>query len=200
MKAKKPGDRHPLLLYRRTMGRVWKSTFILGLVMGIVGWFSMIKVTTIMGISSNIWLIAIAALAFGVSAFAFLARYLAYVRVYPSYFSVVMPFLRFRISFRRIRSVHPVLLQQVFPKNEASWAQRNYLQPFYGKTVLVMELRGFPVNPALLKIFLPAQMFSPRSKGFVFIVPDWMKLSTELDSARGTWLQVESARRRQRRQ
>jgi hypothetical protein len=197
MKAKKYGDRHRLLFYRRSMDRVWKNTFALGLIMAIVGWFSLIKETTILGFSSTWWLLGTAVLAFSVSVFAFLARYLAYVQVYTSYFSVVTPFLRFRISFRRMRSVHPVLMQQVFPKNESRWAQRRFLAPFYGKTCLIMELRCYPLSPALLRLFLPAQMFSPQSAGFVFLVPDWMKLSTELDSAHGAWLQQESARRRQ---
>jgi hypothetical protein len=112
---------------------------------------------------------------------------------------VSTPFLRFRISFRRMRSVYPVLVQQLFPKEEAKWTERNFLEPFYGKTALVMELKGFPLNPVLLRLFLPAQMFSPRTTGFVIIVPDWMKLSTELDSFHGAWLQRESLRRREAR-
>ncbi|MBN1147721.1 MAG: hypothetical protein JXA78_10735 [Anaerolineales bacterium] len=197
MKPNKPGVRHPLLLYRRSMGRVWKATFALGLVTAVVGWFSLLEEITILGFSSILWLFAIVVLSFAVSGFAFLARYLAYVRVHPGYFSVVTPFLRFKISFRRMRSVHPVLMQQVFPKTEAHWAQRNFLQPFYGKTALIMELQSYPMKLWLLKLFLPAPMFSPRSTGFVWLVPDWMKLSTELDSAHGAWLQIESARRRQ---
>jgi len=196
MKAKKSGDRHPLLFYRRTIDRVWKASLALGVVFGVVVWFDLIYEVSILGISSKLWLLAVCTLAFALSVFGYWARYFAYVKVFPNYFKVATPFLRFRISYRRMRSVYPVLVQQLFPKEESSWSERNYLEPFYGKTALVMELKGFPLNPVLLRLFLPAQMFSPRTTGFVIIVPDWMKLSTELDSFHGTWLQRESLRRR----
>lgn len=196
MKARKSGARHPLLFYRRTMDRVWRVTFLLGLILVATGWWALIRETEIFGIGSDIWLFATAVVAFALSAFAFFSRYVAYVQVHRDYFSVVTPFLRFRISFRRMRTVHPVLIQQVFPKEESSWAQRNFLEPFYGKTALVMELKGYPLSPILLRLFLPAQMFSTQSIGFVLLVPDWMKLSTELDSFHGVWLQRQSSRRR----
>jgi hypothetical protein len=197
MKAKKSGDRHPLLLYRRTIDRIWKSSLALSIVFGIVVWFDLIYEVSIFGFSSKLWLFAVCVLALGISIFGFLARRFAYVKVFSSYFKVATPFLRFRISFRRMRSVYPVLVQQLFPKDESKWSERNFLEPFYGKTALVMELKGYPVNPVLLRLFLPAQMFSPRTTGFVLIVPDWMKLSTELDSFHGTWLQREGIRRRE---
>jgi hypothetical protein len=43
------------------------------------------------------------------------------------------------------------------------------------------------MSPKMLKIFLAPQMFSPQGKGFVFLVPDWMDFSTELDSFRSSW-------------
>jgi hypothetical protein len=90
--------------------------------------------------------------------------------------------------------VHPTLVQQLFPPGESSWAQRSFLEPFYGKTAVVIELHGYPMSPALLKLFLPAQMFSPQFTGFVILVPDWMKMSTELDSFYGAWLQTQGVR------
>jgi hypothetical protein len=199
MKAKKSGERHPLLFYRRTVDRVWKASLALGIVFGVVVWFDLIYEISIFGISSKIWLFAVCTLALALGIFGYFARYFAYVKVFSDYFKVSTPFLRFRISFRRMRSVYPVLVQQLFPKEEAKWTERNFLEPFYGKTALVMELKGFPLNPVLLRLFLPAQMFSPRTTGFVIIVPDWMKLSTELDSFHGAWLQRESLRRREAR-
>jgi len=103
----------------------------------------------------------------------------------------VTPFLRLNISFRRMRSAHPALLQQLFPPQSAKWAQRRFLEPFYGKTVLVIELKGYPLSPFLLRLFLPEQMFSTRSEGLVILTDDWMKFSTELDSMHGNWLQAQ---------
>jgi hypothetical protein len=63
------------------------------------------------------------------------------------------------------------------------------LDPFYGRTAVVVELSDYPMNPRIMRFFLAPQMFSPRSKGLVFLVPDWMAFSTELDSFWGAWLQ-----------
>ena len=199
MKAMRSGNRYPLLFYRRTMGRIWKATFILGLVVAAAGWWALLNKTIFLGFSSDMWLFMVAFLAFAISIFAFIANYLAYVQAHESYLFIATPFLRFRISFRRIRSAHPVLVQQLFPKEKSSWAERSFLDPFYGKTALVIELNGYPIQPALLKLFLPAQMFSPRSTGLVLMVSDWMKLSTEFDSLKGAWLQMQSSRMRKAR-
>jgi hypothetical protein len=149
-----------------------------------------------MGFSSTVWLFAAAIVSLVLSIFAFFTRYMSYVQAHRSYLSIVTPFLRLKISYQRLRSVQPALVQQLFPKDGSSWSQRAFLEPFYGKTALVMELRGYPLSPTLLKLFLPAQMFSPRSTGFVIIIPDWMKFSTELDSLRGTWMQKRKTLRR----
>jgi len=195
MKAKKSGIRHSLLFYRRTMDRVWKATLILGLVLVAAGTLSLVDETLIFNISSNVWLFACAVLAFALSIFAFITRYMAYLQVYSAYISIHTPFLRLNISFKRVRSVHPVLMQQLFPDSDLSWSQRSYLESFYGKTAVVVELNGYPMSPTLLKLFLPSQMFSPQSPGLVLLVPDWMKLSTELDSFYGAWMQIQSGQR-----
>ena len=82
--------------------------------------------------------------------------------------------------------MRPVLVQQVFPKNEISGTMRSTLEPYYGKTAILLELKSFPVSESMLKILLPSTLFSTNTKGFVLIVPDWMKLSTEIDTFRGT--------------
>jgi hypothetical protein len=196
MKARKSGARHVLLFYRRTMDRLWISTFILGVVLGISGGWALLQDVSIFGISSNILIFTGALLAFALSLFAFFARFRAYVQVFSNYLSVVTPFLHLKISFKRMRSIHPVLVQQLFPKDKANWAERNFLAPFYGKTAVVINLRGYPLDRRLLRLFLPAQMFSPRSTGLVFMIPDWMKFSTELDSFHGAWLQNQGSQLR----
>jgi hypothetical protein len=121
------------------------------------------------------------------------------VQAQPDSLKIVTPFLRFHISYQRMRSVRPTLTQQVFPPEKSSWSQRSFLEPFYGKTVLVVDLKGFPIRPGLLKLFLPDSMFARSTTGLVLMVPDWMQLSTDIDTFRGTWLQKESVARIKRR-
>ena len=199
MSTMRSGVRHPLLFYRRTMDRVWIATLALGIVLGAVVSFGLIKPVLVLGISSDVWLVVAAVVALALSAFAFFSRFMAYVQATPASLRVVTPFLRFQISYKRMRSVRPTLTQQVFPPGKSSWSQRNFLEPFYGKTALIVELRGFPVSPALLKLFLPDSMFARTTTGLVLVVSDWMRLSTEIDSFRGAWLQQESIARLGRR-
>jgi hypothetical protein len=199
MKTPRAGGRHPLLFYRRTMDRIWKATFLLGIVLASVSAFSLLRPIQLFGMSSETWIFVTAVVAFALSVFAFFARFVAYVQAQPNSLNIVTPFLRFHISYKRMRSVRPTLTQQVFPPEKASWSQRTYLEPFYGKTVLVVEMKGFPINPALLKLFLPDSMFARTTTGLVLMVPDWMQLSTDIDTFRGTWLQKESVARLERR-
>jgi hypothetical protein len=193
-KPSKKGLRHPLLLYRRAMDRVAEYTFILALFLGVAGGWPLIKETWILGYSSNLWLLGTALLSFAISVFAFLTRLAAYVQVTSSTLNVVTPFIRLKISYRRVQSVHPVLMQQIFPSENLTWAQRSYLSAFNGKTALLAELRGYPISPVILHLFWTDQMFSPQSPGLVLLVADWMQLCTEFDSFYGTWLQNQGPR------
>ena len=199
MKTPRAGSRHPLLFYRRTMDRIWKATLALGILLIAVSAFSLVEPTQLLGMSSDAWLFVAAAVALALSIFAFFARFVAYVQAQPDSLKIVTPFLRFHISYQRMRSVRPTLTQQVFPPEKSSWSQRSFLEPFYGKTVLVVELKGFPVSPILLKLFLPDSMFARTTTGLVLLVPDWMQLSTDIDTFRGVWLQKESVARIERR-
>jgi len=194
MKSLKAGSRQPLLFYRRAMDRVWQYTLFLGIFMGAAGWWSLPRSTTILGLHSDIWLLACAILSFAVSIFAFFSRFFAYVQANVNYLQVATPFLRLRISYQRIRSIHPVLVQQVHPPEKAGWGMRTFITPFYGKTALVVELNSFPLNPFLLRLFIPKAMFATETTGLVLLVPDWMKLSTELDSLRGAQQQLQNRR------
>ncbi len=197
MKTRTPkaGKRHPLLIYRRTMDRALAAAVLLGILIVVAwGWIYFGEPQRMATIS--IWLIAggIVALIFAV--FAFLARWMAYVQARSDHLRVVTPFLNLKVSYRRVRSVHPADFNQLFPPNQASWSQRNYLEPFFGMTVVVVELSSYPLKRAMLRLFLPKQMFSNGMPGLVFLVPDWMALSTELDSLQGTWVQFQKRHRK----
>jgi hypothetical protein len=197
-KGPKPGKRHRLLFYWRTMDRVWQMTLLLGVLFGCAGGFGLTKVAYIFGIHSDYWLVGVAALALAISAWAFISRFFAYVRVYPGYIYIRVPLMGLKIGFQRVRGIKPTLMQQVHPPEKQSWAQRTYLAPFYGKSVLLMELNSFPVSPTLLRLILPRAMFAPETTGLLLLVPDWMLLSTEMDSLFGAWQNTQGRARQGR--
>lgn len=193
--ATRTGKRHPLLLYRRTMDRAGKLTLAIGLLLILLwGWVAW-KGSAYIPPEKNAWLLiaAIASLAF--TLFAFLTRFAAYVQAHRDHIRLITPFLQLRISYRRIRSARPVDFQQLFPPNRVRGNQRDFLQPFFGKTAIVLDLNGFPLSPRLLRLFLTGYMFSRQTPGLVLLVPDWMALSTELDTLHGVWLNSQARQR-----
>jgi len=185
MKSRRTGSRYTLLLYKRVMDRLWKSTLFLGLILlGLWGW-GWFSPLVLIEAQNSAWLLAGAGLVLGFTLFAFFGRNMAYVQAQPDHLRLVTPFLRTNISYRRVRSVHPANFQQLFPPNEARWAEKRLLEPFYGQTAVVVDLSDYPIPPVFLRLFLAPQMFSKSNKGFVLLVPDWMAFSTEMDTFRG---------------
>ena len=192
MKRYKPGRRHILLMYMRWMDRLWGSTLVLGILM-LALWFwsdfffpglPLVFVLVLLGG-------AVFVLAFSI--FAILARKMAYVQVYPDHLRVVTPFLRLKASYRRLRTTHPSEFFRLYPPSKAHWALHHFLEPFYERTALVVEFYQYPMDPRFLKLFLMPQMFSPQTNALIFIVQDWMGLSTEIDSALSQFRQTQSA-------
>jgi hypothetical protein len=195
MKSPKFGKRHPLLLYRRSIDRLWKYSLFLGLVMMLFwGWVVWTEPPLIPA-GRRSWLLAAGVIMLAYAVFGILARYVAYVQAHRDHLRVVTPFLQLRISYRRIRSTRPVELALLYPPNKIRGSQRSQLAPFYGYTAIVVEMSGYPLSPLLLRLFLPPAMVLRQSPGLVLLLPDWMAFSTELDSFRGAWLQAQTRRR-----
>ncbi len=191
----KAGKRYPLLLYRRTMDRALSAAFLLGVLIVVAwGWIYFGEPQRMQGATP--WLIAGGLVALVFAVFAYMARWKAYVQPRSDHLRVVTPFLNLKVSYRRIKSVHPSDFHQLFPPNQASWSQRNFLEPFFGMTAVVVELSAYPLNRGLLRLFLPKEMFSTGMPGLIFLVPDWMALSTELDSMQGSWQQFQKPQRK----
>ncbi len=192
MNKRRIGNRHHLPLYQRAIDRLWKYTLPLGILLGVL-WYWSYLIPAIQPPSDAV-LFIVSAMLLVFSLLVLGVRRIAYVQAYPDHVRVVTPLLRLRISFRRVRSVRPVEIRQIFPPQSLSSSQRNLLEPFFGETAVALELNGFPVKQRTLRFFLPPLMFLPTTTGLVFIVKDWMALSTEIDSFRGTWRDARSQR------
>lgn len=178
------------------MDRVFSlSSFVAFILLVLLAW-SELEPPGPLGEKNVVWLTAGFLVTLLISLFAFFSRWMAYAQAHNDHLRIVTPFLNLKISYRRIRRIHPTLVQQVFSKESARWAETSFLEPFYGKTALIIEVNGYPMSPMLLRFFLPRYIFSPLSPGFVLLVPDWMKFSTEIDSLYGNWLQNQKKKSR----
>jgi hypothetical protein len=137
-----------------------------------------------------------AALVLAIALVGTLVRQLAYVQATSNHIRFVTPLLQFKIPFQRIHTVRPTELSQIRPPQKAKAAERNLLEPYYGTTVVVIDLNAYPIKPNVLRFFLPDSMLLPKTPGFVLVVKDWMALSTEIDSFQGVWQQERGQRPR----
>lgn len=184
MKQSRRGTRHPLLVYRRALGRIGLTALGIGAVLALAAAGERYLQGRLFPGEGGILLIVGATAGIGFAAFALLARNMSYVQPYRDHFKIVTPFYRLNVSYKRVHSVRPSSVRQVFPPRKLSWGMRNSIEPFYGETAVVVELSSYPLSPRLLRLFMPAGFFLRDAPGFVLIVPDWVGLSTELDSFR----------------
>jgi hypothetical protein len=111
-------------------------------------------------------------------------RGMAYVQTFPSHLKLVTPFLRFNISYKRLQRYTTAEIRTLFLPDKMRGWKRNLIAPLGGRTAVVLELNGWPVQPELLRVFLSPFFFKDRTPHFVILVNDWMRFSTELESMR----------------
>jgi hypothetical protein len=184
---RKKGRRFTLLIYKRVMDRLWAATLVLGLLLAGVWWQAIGGWFIPLSIATETWVYMAALVVLVFSIFALLARRMGFVQAYADHLRLVTPFLRLKVSYRRVRSVHLAEFSKLYPPSQAGWAEHRLLMPFYGQTAVLVELYEYPLSPGVLRFFLPRQMFHPQMTGLVLMVDDWMALSTEIDSLFGDW-------------
>ncbi len=193
MKRSRSGKRYPLLMYRRTLDRLWPSLFLSGVILLVIGVYVRFASTPIAKEEAP-WLFISGALLVVLSLFFILMRYAAYVQPHADHLRFVTPFLQMRISYRRIRSTHAAEINALFPPQRISRSLRSFLEPFYGQTAIVLALNGYPMPKPILRLFLTRAMFHPQGEGFILLVPDWIAFSGELESLRSQWLSAQKQR------
>lgn len=182
-KRKSKGKKHVLLYYRHTMARLWRTSILLDIVLWITWWFAGDRLSIWM--KDFLWYGGV--LVLGIALFSRLARNMGYAQAKADHLLLATPFLRLKISYRRILSARPMDFVQLYSPKKMSWADKRFAQPYFGKTILAVILKGYPMSKALLRLFFPKFIFLPHEKaGFVLVTPDWMALATEIDSLVGS--------------
>jgi hypothetical protein len=192
------GHRYPLIVYRHLVSRWWFALVFMGIVL--FGW-AYVEYRQPPG-AHVLWpfflgpflvwpwelLIAIGSLAILVGIFFWSIRYLAYVQPYPHYLKLVTPFLRINISYKRIQKTTATEMRYLFSLKSFRFiwmfGLREVLSQVAHKTALVIDLNGYPISPAVLRLFLSRFFFKDKTPHLVILVQDWMRFSSELDSMR----------------
>jgi hypothetical protein len=191
--AKPKAKKFPLLIYRR-YHQVQRGMSLGFLVLGTVIAISAILLRAIRpgavsgDVSLLLWIGAVLA-AFG------LARFLltwaisrtAYVQCTPRNVRVQTPFMPVVFAYKRIADTRPTNLRDVFPPEKQKGARRRMLEEVWGQTVIIVDLKGYPMSKSFLRTMLGPYLLTPRGAGFVFLVEDWMGLSRQLADYQEQW-------------
>jgi hypothetical protein len=122
----------------------------------------------------------VAVIAFLLFLFRLVAPRLAYVQCTERNLRIQTPLYPVVISYRRITTTRPNQWSKVFPPEKITRRQRRLLDKVLGESVLIVDVKGWPVSPGFLKLWMPEVMFSPDSVGLVLWVADWMTLNREI--------------------
>jgi hypothetical protein len=175
-KELKAGKRHPLLLYQQFHDQVsWPAILILAICAGLLVWdpapFEPYRLhLAIMLVGTGLILLL-----------SFVFRATAYVQCRLDGLRVQTPFQRLRIRYAEIRLTRPTQLYHIFPPDAQRWTQRSFLQPLWGRTVVVVEMEKLPHRAGWLRTWIGKYMVCPDVVGLALLVSDWMALRSELD-------------------
>jgi len=127
---------------------------------------------------------AVGVLAILVGLFFIIIKRFAYLQVFPTYLKLVTPFLRLKISFKRVTRTTTTEMRLLFPPKSMSWWIREIFAPLSPLTAVVVDLNSYPVSPRIMHLFLSRFFFKDKTPHLVLLVNDWMQFSTELESMR----------------
>src|SRR5215204_2549873 len=176
------GTKFPLIVYKHLLNRWWTPMIAMGLGMFGIAYGQYME--PLGPFLPSLWMpfVVIGVLAIMIGIFFLIIRQIAYVQAFPGYLKFVTPFLRINISYRRIHKTTTVEMRQLFPPQSMSSWMRDIFAPLASQTALIVELKGYPISPVILRMFLSRFFFKDKTPHLVILVKDWMTLSSELDS------------------
>ena len=191
--AKPKAKRFPLLIYQR-YHQVQRGLSFGLVILGMVLAVSAVLLRAIRpgAVSGDVWLLFRAGAVFAVFG---LARFLltwaisrtAYVQCTPRNVKIQTPFMSVVFSYKRITGSRPTNLRDVFPPEKQKGARRKMLGEVWGQTVIVVDLKSYPMSKSFLRTMMGPYLLTPQGTGFVFLVQDWMGLSRQLSDYQEQW-------------
>ena len=182
--AKRKGKKHRLLIYGRVHRQRRWSMLIAGLLfIGLYALPNFVDAET----QRKLWpsqfdpvFLLLGIIALLIFSYKLVAPRLAYVQCTERHIRVQTPIYPLTLSYRRVAQTRLNQWGPLYPPERTKRGQRRLLDGIRGESVLVLDLKGWPVSPMFLRWWIPDVMFSPEGDGLVLWVPDWMTLNREI--------------------
>lgn len=193
MKTKSKATKFPLLIYHR-YHQIHRGLSIALIALGLVlaataGLMLLIRSRSVTDDPKLLLLLGIPILALGLARYLLTLAFskLAYVQCTPRNIKIQTPIVPVVFSYRRIADTRPTNLRDVFPPNKQKGVRRKMLEELWGETVIVVELKGYPMPKSWLKTLMGPYLLTPKGTGFVFLVKDWMGLNRQIADYLEQW-------------
>ncbi len=200
------GNRHRLVVYSLTVDPWWRLLLSIGVVLAItavcldyIPYFQPARQANNIPDTTVLFIGGTAVFCLLMAFFLASIRYFAYVQPWSDHLRLVTPFLRLKISYRRIHQAVIVQFERLYPPPYKR-SEQNFCHRLSGYTAIVLVLKGFPLSRFALRMFLSPYFFPDQTSRLALLVPDWIKFSNELESFRGAWIQSQQASREDPRQ
>ncbi len=187
------GKKFPLLVYRR-YHQVHRGVSLLLIVLGllVIGIALLVPLDQLRisgeQMTAVFWAgVAITALGLLRFLFTWFVSRMAYVQCTPRNVKIQTPFMPMVFSYKRIVDTRPNAVRDVFPPDKQKGLRHKMLEGLWGETVIVVDLKGYPMSRRMLQIMTGPFLLAPRSTAFVFLVKDWMGLNQQLAQYQEQW-------------
>ena len=120
----------------------------------------------------------------------------AHISCHKNNFVIHTPVYPIAFSYQRVEMIRPVEFKTIFPPENEKNARWRLYKNIWGKTVVVINTKGYPLPKWWLRLWLHPYLMHPREMALVLPVEDWMGLSRSLESLRSNWLERQRERRR----
>ena len=104
------------------------------------------------------------------------------------------PLKQVKFSYGRIETITSTQISNHYKLDDLKGRERGLVKPYYGNTVVFVELKSYPKTLKKRERWFPRSLFGTRRRGLLLPVADWMKLSRELDTARQRWHRAKSGK------
>jgi hypothetical protein len=177
----KPGHRHTILFIPHSLNRICRNLMVLDIVIWVTWWFAPYGARAFAPPNDRYLMLA-GVFFLVLILFFFMIRNWGYVQAYSDHVKVVVPFYHIKIPYRYIDNVRMTEFRRLFDYKELSWANKRFLQPYFKDTVATLHLKKYPQSYTVLRFFLPHYLFIPHETGFLFLIKDYLRFNTEVDS------------------
>jgi hypothetical protein len=182
----RPGFKHAILFIPHSINRIWRNLLLLDIVIWVSWWFAPYG-APLFKPPNDSYLMILGVFGIVMILFLVMIRNWGYVQALPTHVKIAVPFFHLKIPYRYVDNVRMTEFRQLFNYRELNWADKRFLQPYFRETVATLHLKRFPKPFYILRIFIPNYLFLPNETGFLFLVEDYLRFNTEVDSRLGAY-------------